>query len=132
MSVCIVDAEIIISMDSGVDLNAFGVSGNSYNISKHNKHQAMQIVAMIVYLQRHIPRVYHCVPSLDLECSRADCDKSASINTSDVIASTIGTALGTTQGSCLPFASKTPFTASYETVDWAWPIVAGDLKATRK
>jgi hypothetical protein len=46
------------------------------------------------------------------------------------IASTIGTARGTTQGSCRPRAASWPAVPSYWAVDWAWEIVAGDLKPT--
>src|SRR4051794_30292674 len=43
-----------------------------------------------------------------LVCCLACCAIRASITTNAAIASTIGTARGTTQGSCLPFASNTP------------------------
>lgn len=43
--------------------------------------------------------------------------------------STIGTARGTTHGSCLPLASRVPADPSYRAVDCAWAIVAGGLKA---
>src|SRR5271169_3175966 len=48
------------------------------------------------------------------------------------ILSTIGTALGTTQGSCLPFAAKTPSVPSYVAVLCGKLMVAGLLKATLK
>lgn len=48
------------------------------------------------------------------------------------IASTIGTARGTTQGSCRPFASRMPSLPPKSTVFCACPIVAGGLKPTRK
>lgn len=46
------------------------------------------------------------------------------------MASTIGTARATTQGSWRPLASRVPASPLYFAVDWAWLIVAGDLKAT--
>lgn len=45
------------------------------------------------------------------------------------MASTIGTARGTTQGSCRPRAASTPFEPSYVAVGCSLDIVAGDLKA---
>ena len=57
----------------------------------------------------------------------------ASMTTNAAIASTIGTSRGTTHGSCLPLASKTPpAPLSYVEVCWACPIVAGGLNPTRK
>lgn len=48
------------------------------------------------------------------------------------IASTIGTALGTTQGSCLPVALIVVSLPSTSTVGCSIIIVATGLKATRK
>lgn len=55
-----------------------------------------------------------------------------SIITSNAIASTIGTALGTTHGSCLPLAANVPGVPSYVAVCCGNEIVAGGLKATLK
>ena len=51
-------------------------------------------------------------------------------STMAAIASTIGTARGTTHGSCLPRAAKEPGVPSYCAVACAWEMVAGDLKPT--
>ena len=53
-----------------------------------------------------------------------------SIRTKAAIASTIGTARGTTQGSCLPLVANDPGVPSYCAVDCGWEMVAGDLKPT--
>lgn len=58
--------------------------------------------------------------------------KTYSMMTSAAIASTIGTALGATQGSCLPFAANVPQVPSYAEVSWSLDIVAAGLKATLK
>ena len=50
--------------------------------------------------------------------------------TSAAIVSTIGMARGTTQGSCLPFAAKTPEVPSYRAVGCSCDIVAGGLNPT--
>jgi hypothetical protein len=62
----------------------------------------------------------------------ACCASTASIITNAAMHSTIGTARGTTQGSCRPLASRTPSFSSYVTVVCACPIVAAGLKATLK
>ena len=48
------------------------------------------------------------------------------------MASTIGGALGKTQGSCLPLASKITSFPSKSQVYWGKPIVETGLKATLK
>ena len=53
-----------------------------------------------------------------------------SMMTRAAIASTMGTARATTQGSCRPRAASVPASPSYFAVGCAWEIVAGDLKAT--
>ena len=52
--------------------------------------------------------------------------------TSAAMVSTIGTALGTTHGSCRPLAAKTPVVPSYVAVVCGKLIVAGLLNATLK
>lgn len=56
-------------------------------------------------------------------------DRAHSMMTSAAMASTIGTARGTTHGSCLPLAASTPAEPSYVAVGCSFEIVAGDLKA---
>lgn len=58
---------------------------------------------------------------------RAFCIKTWSIMTRLAIASTMGTARGTTHGSCLPRAASVPGVPSYCAVSCACEIVAGDL-----
>ena len=55
------------------------------------------------------PASAKAAPTLSLPA----CALHASMTTKAAMASTIGTALGTTQGSCLPFASNTPVVPSY-------------------
>lgn len=57
-------------------------------------------------------------------------DHTHSMRTKAAIASTIGTARGTTQGSCLPLVASVPGVPSYWAVDCGCEIVAGDLKPT--
>lgn len=52
----------------------------------------------------------------------------SSMTTSAAIASTMGTARGTTQGSCLPRATSVPGVPSYWAVSCDCEMVAGDLK----
>ena len=52
----------------------------------------------------------------------------SSMTTSAAIASTMGTARGTTQGSCRPRATSVPGVPSYWTVSCDCEMVAGDLK----
>ena len=54
--------------------------------------------------------------------------RSWSMMTRLAIASTMGTARGTTHGSCRPRAASVPGVPSYWAVSCAWEIVAGDLK----
>ncbi len=62
-----------------------------------------------------------------------DCWRSIwSAKTNAAIASTIGTALGTTHGSCRPFAFNKHCSPSNLQVTCVLPMVAGGLKATRK
>lgn len=51
----------------------------------------------------------------------------SSMTTMLAIASTIGTARGTTHGSCRPLAANEPGVPSYCAVACAWDMVAGDL-----
>ena len=53
-----------------------------------------------------------------------------SMMTSAAMVSTIGTARGTTHGSCRPFAARTPEDPSYRAVGCSCEIVAGGLKPT--
>lgn len=46
------------------------------------------------------------------------------------IVSTMGTARGTTQGSCRPLAARTPTEPSYLAVGCSWEMVAGGLNPT--
>jgi len=55
-----------------------------------------------------------------------------SITTRAAIDSTIGTARGTTQGSCLPLAASWPGVPSYCAVSCVWLIVAGLLNPILK
>ena len=56
------------------------------------------------------------------------CMSNSSMTTSAAIASTMGTARGTTQGSCRPRAANVPGVPSYWAVSCDCEIVAGDLK----
>ncbi len=58
---------------------------------------------------------------------REFCTRSWSKVTIAAIASTIGTARGTTQGSWRPLAAKQPGVPSYCAVAWTCEMVAGDL-----
>lgn len=57
----------------------------------------------------------------------AFCMSNSSMTTSAAIASTMGTARGTTQGSCRPRATSVPGVPSYWAVSCDWEMVAGDL-----
>lgn len=56
--------------------------------------------------------------------------RSWSMMTRLAMASTMGTARGTTQGSCLPRAARVPGVPSYWAVSCACEMVAGDLNPT--
>ena len=68
----------------------------------------------------------------DAAVFRAFCMSNWSITTRAAIDSTIGTARGTTQGSCLPLAANCPGVPSYCAVSCARLIVAGLLNPTLK
>jgi hypothetical protein len=53
-----------------------------------------------------------------------------SMTTRAAIVSTMGTARGTTQGSCRPLVARTPSDPSYLAVFCSWEIVAGGLNPT--
>jgi len=57
-----------------------------------------------------------------------DISRTHSMITSAAMVSTIGTARGTTHGSCRPFAARTPDDPSYRAVGCSCEIVAGGLK----
>mmetsp|Transcript_46866 Transcript_46866/g.111599 ORF Transcript_46866/g.111599 Transcript_46866/m.111599 type:complete len:314 (+) Transcript_46866:301-1242(+) len=65
------------------------------------------------------------------DCLRASCMRQKSARTRAAMVSTIGTARGTTHGSCRPFASRTVATPMKSAVGWALPMVAGGLNARR-
>ena len=58
------------------------------------------------------------------------CGVTYSMTTRAAIVSTMGTARGTTQGSCRPLVARTPSDPSYLAVFCSWEIVAGGLNPT--
>jgi hypothetical protein len=57
-------------------------------------------------------------------------DRTYSMTTRAAIVSTMGTARGTTQGSCRPLVARTPSDPSYLAVFCSWEMVAGGLNPT--